>query len=40
MSADRHRPGYIRRRVGRAVVSYLAALALAATVVTIWWLTR
>ncbi|MET9336485.1 MULTISPECIES: hypothetical protein [unclassified Nonomuraea] len=40
MTADRHRPGYVRRRLGRALLGYAVALLVAAVVVAVWWLTR
>ncbi|MBB6346955.1 hypothetical protein ACWGH8_40115 [Nonomuraea muscovyensis] len=40
MTADRHRPGYVRRRVGRALLAYGVALLAGAAVLAVWWLTR
>ncbi|MFD1933690.1 MULTISPECIES: hypothetical protein [Nonomuraea] len=40
MTADRHRPGYVRRRLGRALLAYAVALLVAAIVVAFWWFTR
>ncbi|WP_275956074.1 hypothetical protein [Nonomuraea sediminis] len=40
MTYDRHRPGYVRRRLVRALVGYTAALVVAAVVVGVWWLMR
>ncbi|MFI6496222.1 hypothetical protein [Nonomuraea typhae] len=40
MTADRHRPGYVRRRLGRFVLQYAVALAIGAVVLAVWWLTR
>ncbi|WP_269433653.1 hypothetical protein [Nonomuraea sp. SBT364] len=40
MTADRHRPGYLRRRLGRAVLLYGVALAVGAMVVAVFWLTQ
>ncbi|MFI6292464.1 hypothetical protein ACIBEJ_12815 [Nonomuraea sp. NPDC050790] len=40
MTADRHRPGYLRRRLGRALIQYGVALVIGAIVVIVWWLTR
>ncbi|GAA4046281.1 hypothetical protein [Nonomuraea soli] len=40
MTADRHRPGYVRRRIGRALLAYAVALAVGAAVVAAWWLSR
>ncbi|MFE0149388.1 hypothetical protein ACFWY5_19725 [Nonomuraea sp. NPDC059007] len=40
MTADRHRPGYVRRRLGRALLLYAVALVIGAVVVAVWWFTR
>ncbi|MEV4061297.1 hypothetical protein [Nonomuraea dietziae] len=40
MTVDRHRPGYLFRRVGGALLGYGVALVVAAVVVALWWLTR
>ncbi|MEU4546032.1 hypothetical protein [Nonomuraea dietziae] len=40
MTVDRHRRGYLFRRVGRALLGYGVALIFAAVVVALWWLTR
>ncbi len=40
MTADRHRPGYLRRRLVRALLLYGVALVVAAMVVAVFWLTR
>ncbi|MBB5078197.1 hypothetical protein [Nonomuraea endophytica] len=40
MTADRHRPGYVRRRLGRALIQYAVALVIGAVVVAVWWFTR
>jgi hypothetical protein len=40
LTVDRHRPGYLFRRVGRALLGYGVALVFAAVVVALWWLTR
>ncbi|MFI9590096.1 hypothetical protein [Nonomuraea sp. NPDC052265] len=40
MTADRHRPGYVRRRLGRALLRYVLALVAAAVVIAVFWLTR
>ncbi|MEV4891198.1 hypothetical protein AB0K48_17605 [Nonomuraea sp. NPDC055795] len=40
MTADRHRPGYVRRRLGRALLLYAVALVTGAVVVAVWWFTR
>ncbi|MEV4394101.1 hypothetical protein [Nonomuraea sp. NPDC049607] len=40
MTADRHRPGYVRRRLGRALLGYALALVAAVVVIAVFWLTR
>ncbi|MFI6477320.1 hypothetical protein ACIBH1_05270 [Nonomuraea sp. NPDC050663] len=40
MTADRHRPGYVGRRIGRALLGYAVALVVGAAVVAVWWLSR
>ncbi|GGS69284.1 hypothetical protein ACFFV7_17080 [Nonomuraea spiralis] len=40
MTADRHRPGYVRRRLGRALLLYAVATAVALVVIAVFWLTR
>jgi hypothetical protein len=40
VTADRHRPGYLRRRLARALLLYGVALVVAAMVVAVFWLTR
>ncbi len=38
MTADRHRPGCLRRRLGRALLGYGVALLVAAVVAGVFWL--
>ncbi|MGW4404385.1 hypothetical protein ACWEJ6_10155 [Nonomuraea sp. NPDC004702] len=40
MTADRHRPGYVRRALGRALLRYAVAVAVAVVVIAVFWLTR
>ncbi|MBE1560974.1 hypothetical protein [Nonomuraea africana] len=40
MTVDRHRRGYVVRRIGRALLGYGVALLFAVVVVAVWWLTR
>jgi hypothetical protein len=40
VTADRHRPGYLRRRLVRALLLYGLALAVAAVAVAVFWITR
>ncbi|GAA2388006.1 hypothetical protein GCM10010404_51310 [Nonomuraea africana] len=40
LTVDRHRRGYVVRRIGRALLGYGVALLFAVVVVAVWWLTR
>ncbi|GAA0913428.1 hypothetical protein [Nonomuraea longicatena] len=40
MTADRHRPGYVRRRLARFVLLYALAFVTAAAIVAAFLLTR